>query len=61
MGFACGAVDFITKPIRQMIVRARVKTHLALYDQNCTLERLVRERAYLNKRLSMPFSRLFPS
>ena len=43
-GFDCGAVDFITKPIRESIVRARVKTHLALYDQNRTLERLVQER-----------------
>lgn len=29
-GFALGAVDFITKPISPSIVRARVKTHLAL-------------------------------
>ena len=43
-GFACGAVDFITKPIRETIVRARVKTHLALYDQNRELERQVLER-----------------
>jgi len=44
MGFACGAVDYITKPIRALIVRARVKTHLALYDQNRALERLVQDR-----------------
>ena len=44
MGFDCGAVDYITKPIRAVIVRARVKTHLALYDQNRALERLVKER-----------------
>ena len=44
MGFACGAVDFIMKPIRESIVRARVKTHLALYDQSRALERLVQER-----------------
>jgi putative two-component system response regulator len=43
-GFACGAVDYITKPIRSAIVRARVKTHLALYDQNRALEKLVNER-----------------
>ncbi len=29
-GFALGAVDFITKPIRPAIVQARVRTHLAL-------------------------------
>lgn len=44
MGFACGAVDYITKPIVASIVRARVRTHLALYDQNRALEQLVRER-----------------
>jgi putative two-component system response regulator len=44
MGFDCGAVDYITKPIHSSIVRARVHTHLALYDQSRTLERLVQER-----------------
>ncbi len=44
MGFSCGAVDYITKPIRASIVMARVKTHLALYDQNRALESLVQER-----------------
>ena len=44
LGFACGAVDYITKPIRAAIVRARVKTHLALYDQNRELEQLVHIR-----------------
>ena len=44
LGFALGAVDYITKPVSPPIVKARVKTHLALYDQNRELERLVRER-----------------
>jgi putative two-component system response regulator len=44
MGFACGGVDYITKPIRYPVVRARIRTHLALYDQNRVLERMVRER-----------------
>jgi len=49
-GFAIGAVDYINKPISAAIVRARVKTHLALYNQNRTLEKLVHERtAELNK------------
>ena len=46
MGFACGAVDYITKPIRAAIVRARVKTHLALHNQNHALRFLVQERTY---------------
>lgn len=43
-GFACGAVDYITKPFRAPVVRERVKTHLALHDLNRTLEERVLER-----------------
>ena len=43
-GLAVGAVDFITKPVRPPIVRARIKTHLSLYDQNRELEEMVRLR-----------------
>jgi putative two-component system response regulator len=43
-GFEVGAVDYIAKPISPPIVRARVKTHLALYDQNKVLEERVNER-----------------
>src|SRR3954469_2294268 len=43
-GFDLGAVDYITKPVSPPIVMARVKTHLALHDQNRELERMVRER-----------------
>lgn len=40
-GLALGAVDYITKPVSPPIVLARVRTHLALYDQTRELERLV--------------------
>lgn len=43
-GFELGAVDYITKPISPPIVLARVKTHIALYDQNLELSIKVRER-----------------
>lgn len=43
-GLNLGAVDYITKPVSPPIVRARVRTHLALYDQNRELERQVRAR-----------------
>lgn len=33
-GLIAGAVDYVTKPIRPRILMARVKTHLALADQN---------------------------
>ncbi|HEX6733758.1 MAG TPA: two-component system response regulator [Azonexus sp.] len=44
LGLATGAVDYITKPISPPIVRARVRTHLALYDQSRELEYMVRQR-----------------
>lgn len=43
-GLELGAVDYITKPVNPAIVLARVRTHLALYDQNRELARQVRER-----------------
>ena len=43
-GFDLGAIDYITKPVSPAVVRARVKTHLALYDQANHLDSLVRER-----------------
>ncbi|GAA6135825.1 two-component system response regulator [Oceaniserpentilla sp. 4NH20-0058] len=44
LGLKLGAVDYITKPITPAIVLARVKTHLALYNQNLALEDKVRQR-----------------
>lgn len=43
-GFELGAVDYITKPVSSSIVKARVKTHLALYNQNKILKKKVQER-----------------
>ncbi len=43
-GLDMGAVDYIHKPINPSIVLARVRTHLALYDQNRQLDRKVHER-----------------
>lgn len=43
-GFEMGAVDYISKPISAQIVLARVKTHIALSNQNLVLEKLVFER-----------------
>ena len=42
-GFDVGGVDYITKPVNPALVRARVKTHLALYNQNRELQRKVEE------------------
>ena len=43
-GFEVGCVDYITKPVSPPLVKARVKTQLALYDQNRVLEHRVKER-----------------
>lgn len=44
LGLEIGAVDYITKPISPPLVAARVRTHLALYDQTRALEARVRAR-----------------
>ncbi|MEN8177662.1 MAG: two-component system response regulator [Pseudomonadota bacterium] len=44
LGFELGAVDYITKPISPPVVEARLRTHLALYDQNRELARQVDEQ-----------------
>ena len=44
LGLSLGAVDYITKPISPPLVQARVRTHLALYDQTRELERMVAQR-----------------
>lgn len=43
-GFALGGVDYIAKPVRPRIVLARVRTHLALSNQQHLLESMVDER-----------------
>jgi putative two-component system response regulator len=43
-GFAVGAVDYLIKPVRPAIVKARVETHLTLHRQKKFLENLVNER-----------------
>ena len=44
LGFEIGAVDYITKPVSPPIVMARVRTQLALYNQNRALEEKVNLR-----------------
>lgn len=43
-GLLLGAVDYITKPLQPEIVKARVKTHMMLVNQQKHLEYLVEER-----------------
>ncbi len=43
-GFNLGAVDYIIKPFRKMIVKARIVTHLALSNQQRELDIQVKEK-----------------
>lgn len=54
-GLEFGAVDYITKPVRAPIVKARVKAHLALYEYEKELERKIAERT---KELTKTLDRL---
>lgn len=45
-GFEVGGVDYIIKPYEPLIILARVKIHLALYDQSRILEERVLERTH---------------
>jgi putative two-component system response regulator len=43
-GLLLGAVDYIAKPLKRPIILARLRTHLALYDQRRGLEEQVAQR-----------------
>ncbi len=43
-GFSIGAVDYITKPVKGPVVRARIKAHLALHNRKRLLEQEVLKR-----------------
>ncbi len=43
-GFEAGAVDYVTKPLQQREVLARIRTHLQLRELTENLERLVAQR-----------------
>jgi len=42
-GLELGAVDYLTKPIKPAIVKARVRTHLTLYKQTLLLENILNQ------------------
>lgn len=48
-GLECGAVDYVVKPFRMPIVKARVKTHLVLKEQREEQERMARNLDQLNQ------------
>ena len=69
-GFQMGAVDYVTKPISPPILRARVKTHIALRTASVALQRKNAElsdandlrtkvEAFLSHDLQSPLSGIF--
>lgn len=44
LGFDVGGVDYITKPVSALLVRARVRSHLALSEQRQTLKKNLNHR-----------------
>ncbi len=64
-GLHVGAVDFITKPFNNVVVQARVRTHIKLYEQSLLLEELARKdaltgianRREYDERLAMEYNR----
>ena len=64
-GFALGAVDYVTKPYKQSIVLARIKTHLKILEQMRLIEQLsmmdmltnIPNRRCLDSRLSAEWGR----
>ena len=46
LGFDVGAVDYLTKPVHQAVVTARVKTHLTLADQQRACRKEVKSRTF---------------
>jgi two-component system, sensor histidine kinase and response regulator len=48
-GLECGAVDYVVKPFRMPIVKARVKTHLILKEQREEQERMAKNLEQLNQ------------
>jgi PAS domain S-box-containing protein len=43
-GFELGAADYITKPFKRSVVKARIRTHLELKRYQATLENRVKKR-----------------
>ena len=43
-GFESGGVDYVTKPFNPAVVKARVKTHIALHNRYSILTKLVSDR-----------------
>ncbi len=54
-GFELGAVDYITKPVSEVVVKARVKTHIELHNQQAALSEqvMIQNQEVLETRLEI--------
>ena len=58
-GFEVGAVDYVTKPIRPVVVKARVRTHLELKRNKDFLEWMLKVRTIEMKEMEKEYMYLF--
>ena len=53
-GFAMGAVDYIKKPVKELVVKSRVRSHLALKKYQNTLLEKLRHQAFYDPLTNIP-------
>lgn len=58
-GFELGAVDYITKPFSNVVVKARLGTHLGLKRKSDFLEWMLKERNQELEEMEREYARLF--
>lgn len=58
-GFELGAVDYITKPFSNVVIKARLNTHLGLKRKSDFLEWMLRERSQQLQEMEREYARLF--
>jgi putative two-component system response regulator len=58
-GFELGAVDYVTKPFRPVVVRARVKAHAELKQKRDFLEWMLKQRTQELQQMEEEYLQLF--
>ena len=58
-GFELGAVDYITKPFSNVVIKARLRTHLGLKQKSDFFEWMLKERTQELQNMEREYARLF--
>ena len=58
-GFELGAVDYIAKPFSNVVVKARLRTHLGLKQKTDFFEWMLKERTQELQNMEREYARLF--